>query len=94
MNFVSLQCHGSVKGQIILLGTILTLGNLAEIIHKSSRVYLFQQAQCLLYYKSVSPSKISSSYLVDDALCKVSQVQSRLSMVDGLDSFLAFLPRE
>lgn len=94
MNFVSRQYYGPVNSQIILLGAILTLSNLADIIHSSSRVYLFQQAQCLIYYKTLSSSKINLDHHVDESLCKVSQVQSRLSIVDGLDSFLTFIPRE
>jgi len=84
----------SVKSQLVLLGATLILGNLADIIHKSSRVYLFQQAQCLAYYRATDPSHIQSHFHVDEALCKVSQVQSPLATIDGLDSFLAFLPRE
>lgn len=84
----------SVTRHIILFGTILTLGNLADIIHKSSRVYLFQQAQCLLYYQNVDPTKIQHDFRIEEALCKVSPVQSRLATIDGIDSFLNFLPRE
>ena len=84
----------SIINHIILLGTIITLGNLAEILHKSSRVYLFQQALCSVYYSSKSLGEPSLDYLKDESLCKVSKVQSRLSMVDGADSCLAFLPRE
>ena len=84
----------SVTGRIILLGAILTLGNLADIIHKSSRVYLFQQAQCLLYYKNFDPTEIQPDFRIDEALCKLSSIQSRLATIDGIDSFLSFLPRE
>ena len=90
----SLDQEPSVANHLILLGGILTLGNLADIIHKSSRVYLFQQAQCLLYYHNVDPTKIPSNFRIDEALCKVSPVQSRLATVDGVDSFLSCLPRE
>ena len=85
---------GLVTNRIILLGAILTLGNLAEIIHKSSRVYLFQQALCLLYYKRSDPTKIQSDFSIDENFCKVSPVQSRLATIDGIDSFLSLLPRE
>lgn len=84
----------SVTNRIILFGVILTLGALAEVIHKSSRVYLFQQAQCLLYYKTFDPSKIRPDFSVDETLCKVSAIQSRLATIDGVDSFLNYLPRE
>ncbi|KAL8635631.1 MAG: hypothetical protein Q9228_006893 [Teloschistes exilis] len=64
----SLKKPGTVTSQIVLLGAILTLGNLAQIIHRSSRVFLFQQAQCLIYYKLADPSKIDAQFQVDEAL--------------------------
>ena len=79
---------------VVLLGAILMLGNLATVLHKSSRVYLFQQAQCFNYYQMHDPTKIEADYHIEEALCKLPYVQSRLSIVDGVDSFLQFLPRE
>ena len=94
MSTSALMQKASTTNRIILLGAILTLGNLAEIIHKSSRIYLFQQAQCLLHYKNIDPSKIHTDFRIDEALCKVKPIQSRLATIDGVDSFLYFLPRE
>lgn len=82
----------SVTRQIILLGAVLNVSYLATCIHKSSRVYLFQQAQCLNYYQANDPTKINSHYQVDEALCKIHEVQSPLSILDGVDSFLQNLP--
>lgn len=82
----------SVVQQILLLGLLLTLSNLAAVIHKSSRVYLFQQAQCLTYYKIHDPTQIDSHSRIQEALCKLDKVQSRLSITDGIDSFLSYLP--
>ena len=84
----------STTNRIILLGAILTLSNLGEIIHKSSRIYLFEQAQCLVHYKNVDPSKIHTNFRIDEALCKVSPIQSRLATINGIDAFLFCLPRE
>lgn len=83
-----------VINRIILFGVILTLTALSVVIHKSSRVYLYQQAQCLLYYKTFDPSKIRPDFSIDEAFCKVSAIQSRLATIDGIDSFLSSLPRE
>ena len=82
----------SVTRQIILLGAVLNVSYLATCIHKSSRVYLFQQAQCLNYYQANDPTKIDSHYHVEEALCKIHEVQSPLSILDGIDSFLQNLP--
>ena len=79
---------------VMLLAAIITLGNLGTILHKSSRVYLFQQAQCLDYYRIHDPTKISLNYHVEESLCKLPAIQSRLSIVDGIDSFLQCLPRK
>ena len=82
----------SVTRQIVLLGAVLNVSYLATCIHKSSRVYLFQQAQCLNYYRANDPTKIDSHYHVEEALCKIHEVQSSLSILDGIDSFLQNLP--
>lgn len=79
---------------IVLLGGLLMLGNLGTVLHKSSRVYLFQQAQCFNYYQIHDATKIDANYQIEEALCKLPWVQSRLSIVDGADSFLQYLPRE
>ena len=88
------ESQTSVTGQVVLLAAIIALANLADMIHKSSRVYLYQQALCLVYYKTFDPSKIERYSHVEEALCKVSQIQSRLAILDGLDSFLSTLPRK
>ena len=82
----------SVRQQILLLGVILTLANLAAIIHKSSRVFLFQQSQCLTYYMTNDPTKIESRDRVEEKFCKVYDIQSWLSITDGMDNFLSQLP--
>ena len=94
MSTTALMQKTSATNRIILLGAILTLGNLAEIIHKSSRIFLFQQALCLVHYKNLDPSKIHTGFRIDEALCKVTPIQSRLATIDGIDSFLYCLPRE
>lgn len=81
-----------VRRQILLLGAVITLANLAAIIHKSSQVFLFQQSQCLAYYMTIDPTKIDSSYTVEEGLCKIDEIQSRLSITVGIDSFLSYLP--
>jgi hypothetical protein len=86
--------HGksSVNRQVFLLGAVLNFGYLASCIHVSSRVYLFQQAQCLTYYKTYDPTMIDSHHGVAEALCKLDKIQSPLSVIEGIDSFLQFLP--
>ena len=84
----------AVLGPIALLGGLLTLANLGTILHKSSRVYLFQQAQCVKYYRHHDPSVLDASFHVEEALCKLPAIQASLSVTDGIDSFLQFLPRK
>ena len=94
MNSETSQWKRQTFEYVMLLGGILTLGNLSMMLHKSCRVYLFQQAQCLNYYRLQDPTAIGPQYHVDEARCKNPTIQSRLSMVDGTDSFLQWLPRE
>ncbi|KAI4171532.1 MAG: hypothetical protein LQ348_006916 [Seirophora lacunosa] len=83
----------TVYASTILLGAVLTLANLGTILHKSSRVYLFQQALCLDYHRHHDPANISSRGHVEERLCKVPAIQAELSTIDGLDGFLQNLPR-
>ena len=85
-------CEKSARQQILMFGIVLTLANLAFIIHKSSRVFLFQQSQCLAYYMTNDPTKINSQHRIEEVLCKSDDIQSRLSVTDGIESFLSFLP--
>ena len=82
----------AVRDRILLLGAILTLGNLAAVIHQSSRVYLYQQSLCLTYYKAHDPTQIDFQSRVEESMCKVDQVQSQLAVIDGIDSFLSCIP--
>ena len=84
----------TVSAPIILLGGILIGANLGTVLHKSSRVYLFQQALCINYYRIHDPSKIHWPHSVEEKTCKVPEIQATLSMVDGIDSFLQLLPRK
>ena len=82
----------SLKWQLLLLGAILTLANLGMVLHRSSRVYLFQQTQCFNYYAVSDPSRIDAHSRVQESLCKLREIQAPLSVTDGIDSFLARLP--
>lgn len=86
--------HGTkvAKQQILLLGLVLTFANLAAVIHKSSRVYLFQQSQCLTYYMATDPKAVDAQRNVEEELCKIPAIQSQLSITDGIDSFLSYVP--
>ena len=77
----------------VRLGSVLFLGNLGGVLHKSSRVYLFQQALCLDYYRLNDISTLGSAFSINEVQCKDPAVQSRLSIYDGLDAFLLSLPR-
>ena len=92
--FLQSPVKQSDRKAVILLGTIITLGNLGTILHRSSRVYFFQQAQCLGYYRTYDPTLINSAYEIKELFCKLPFIQSRLSVVNGIDSFLQCLPRK
>lgn len=79
---------------VIPMGAIITLGNLGTILHKSSRVYLSQQALCFSYYQTHDAATIAPDYDIEELCCKIPIIQSRLIFVDGVDSFLQCLPRK
>lgn len=78
--------------RVVLITIVLSLGNLAICIHRSSRVYLFQQSRCLQHYLTFDPTVISPQWEVEESLCKIQEVQSSLSTTEGIDSVLQLLP--
>ena len=94
MSEYSSSSKKSVDRRIILITAVLAFGNLSICLHRSSRVYLLQQAQCLNYYTATDPTKIGADFVIDETLCKQKDVQSPLSILEGVDSFLSILPGE
>ncbi|KAL8802060.1 MAG: hypothetical protein Q9182_004073 [Xanthomendoza sp. 2 TL-2023] len=82
----------AAKSRVWWLGAVLTLENLAAVLHQSSRVYLYQQTLCLNYYKAHDPTQIDRTSQIPELLCKIPQVQSPLAITDGIDSFLSCIP--
>lgn len=82
----------SGRHQIVVVSFVLVLGNLALSIHKSCRVYLFEQAQCLIYYRLHDPQQIKTLDGVDESLCKLEPIQYPLSIIVGIDACLSFIP--
>ena len=82
----------SVRWRILLMSIVLIFGNLAVTLAKSSRVYLFEQARCLIYYQANDPTKLDSNNGVDERLCKIDGIQYPLSIVVGIDATLLMLP--
>ena len=82
----------SARRRILLMSIVLIFGNLAVTLAKSSRVYLFEQARCLVYYQANDPTKIDPNNGVEESLCKVEGVQYPLSIVVGIDAILLMLP--
>lgn len=82
----------SVRRRILLMSIVLTFGNLALTLTKSSRVYLFEQARCLIYYQVNDSTKIDSENGVNESLCKLEGVQHPLSILVGIDAILSMLP--
>ena len=82
----------SVRRRILLMSIVLTVGGLALTLTKSSRVYLLEQAQCLIYYQVNDVTKIDSENDVQESLCKLEGVQYPLSILVGIDAILSMLP--
>ena len=74
------------------MSIVLIAGNFALTITKSSRVYLFEQAQCLIYYQVNDSTQIDFENGIKESLCKLEGVQYPLSIIVGIDAILAMLP--
>ena len=84
--------EASKKWQIIWMNVVLILGYGSLSIAKSSRVYLFEQAQCLLYYQTQKSPEAKAAGNIEEKLCKIDPVQYPLSIVVGVDTLLSLLP--
>ena len=82
----------SVRRRILLMSMVLTIGNLALTLNKSSRVYLLEQARCQIYYQFNDSTKLDSENGVQESLCKLEGIQFALSVVVGVDAVLQMLP--
>lgn len=78
--------------QVVLIAAVVVLANLAICIHRSSRVYLFQQSLCLQHFMATDPQKIGPQWRIEEKLCRIDEVQSPLSLIEGVDAFLQLLP--
>ncbi|MCJ1281406.1 hypothetical protein MMC26_000725 [Xylographa opegraphella] len=86
------QSSLSVRRRILLMSVTMTLSNLALCMTRNSRVYFFEQAQCLLYYQARGSTHVALRDSIDESLCKMDDVQYPLSITVGIDSFLFLLP--
>ena len=78
--------------QVVLVAAVVVLANLAICIHRSSRVYLFQQSLCLQHIMATNPQNIGPQWRIEEKLCRIREVQSPLSLTEGVDAFLQLLP--
>lgn len=53
---------GGQDTRVLLITAVLVLANLAICIHRSSRLYLFQQSLCLQHYRMVDSHKVGSDW--------------------------------
>ena len=83
---------GGQDPRVLLVTAVLVLANLAICIHRSSRLYLFQQSLCLQHYRTVDSNTAGLHWPLDESRCKIKQVQSTLSIIEGVDAFLQLLP--
>ena len=74
------------------MSVTMTLSSLALSMTRNSRIYLFEQAQCLLYYQSHPSKQVNLQESIRESECKLENIQYPLSIVVGIDSFLSLLP--
>lgn len=86
--------HIRLHAKSALLPSILiyTLGALGAVCMSSTTVYLIEQSLCRTHYATLQPETIQPGGLVDEELCKLADIQSRVASIHGTYKVLVFIP--
>jgi hypothetical protein len=71
---------------------LITLFAFSTVCLNSTYVYLIEQAVCRKHFMVYGPARISRGGLVDENSCKIAYVQAQVASINGVYTFLAFLP--
>ncbi|KAK0120855.1 hypothetical protein ONS96_011055 [Cadophora gregata f. sp. sojae] len=72
--------------------SIVVLGSFGFMLNASTHVYLVEQSVCREYYRLHEPGLIGRNGLVNEAICKIPQIQSRVAEILGVYKVLTYLP--
>ncbi|KAH7354958.1 hypothetical protein BKA65DRAFT_231744 [Rhexocercosporidium sp. MPI-PUGE-AT-0058] len=83
----------SEEGSALLPATlILVLGSFGYMLYTSTHVYLMEQSVCREYYRAHEPTLVGKNGLMDETICKIPQIQSRVAETLGVYRVLTYLP--
>lgn len=76
----------------LLPAVLLFLSELAELLLVAPRIRLLEASICRLHYAEHDPSLLNQDGSVDEALCKITPVQTRLAYIRGWQVFWEAIP--
>lgn len=71
------------KKIIVLVGLLIILLDFADMLRTTPKIRLFEISICRRYYLAHDKSRINPDGNVDEALCKVDEIQQSLALVRG-----------
>ena len=75
-----------------LIGLLIVIVDIGAFLMEPPKTRLFEANICLRYYEKNDPSKIGPDGTVDEALCKVEQVQQEMAMIFGWQDMFDSIP--
>ncbi|EKD18323.1 hypothetical protein MBM_03316 [Drepanopeziza brunnea f. sp. 'multigermtubi' MB_m1] len=67
------------RSALVPAALIMTLSSLGAILHSSAHVYLIEQAICRDYYASLENIGMGGGSLIDETICKIPNIQSKVA---------------
>lgn len=88
MEDINLPQQSALLPALLLIGVI----SFASAALGSTHLYLIEQYICHQHYKVYDPRTLQDGGLVDEALCKFPEIQSKVAKISGIYQFLCFVP--
>ncbi|KAJ5042165.1 uncharacterized protein L3040_004722 [Drepanopeziza brunnea f. sp. 'multigermtubi'] len=80
------------RSALVPAALIMTLSSLGAILHSSAHVYLIEQAICRDYYASLENIGMGGGSLIDETICKIPNIQSKVASTYGIYKMLTYVP--
>jgi len=80
------------ENEALVPSILVTLAAFGTACLSSTYVYLIKHTVCRKDYMVYEPARISSGGLVDEKSCEIPYVQAQVASINGIYTFLTFLP--
>ncbi|KAF2703846.1 MFS general substrate transporter [Pleomassaria siparia CBS 279.74] len=77
---------------VSLIYLLVAIVDIGAFMADPPKTRIFEANLCVRYYQEADPSKINSDGTVDEALCKVNEVQQKLAMIFGWQDMFDSIP--